>query len=91
MTEVLDVAPIDAIYSLSKEAMAFFGALDFIPPHIRDQAIDLKMHWVSETGKDPIRLTGGMRILPTVSIEAKDGPCKKYTFSSTKTRETQNR
>ena len=87
---MLDVAPIDAIYSLSKQAISDFAG-DLLPSHLKAQAIDLKIHWVSETGKDPIRLTGGMRILPTVSIEAKDGPCKKYTFSSTKTRETQNR
>lgn len=68
MTEVLDIAPIEAIYSVSKEAMSHFAG-DLIPPHIKEQAIDLKVHWVSETGKDPIRLTSGIRILPTVSLK----------------------
>ena len=67
MTEVLDIAPIDAIYALSEEAMNHFGG-DMVPARLRTQAIDLKIHWVSETGKDPIRLTSGIRMLPTVSL-----------------------
>ena len=65
---MLDVAPIDAIYSLSKQAISDFAG-DLLPSHLKAQAIDLKIHWVSETGVEPIRLTSGIRILPTVSLE----------------------
>lgn len=38
-----------------------------VPPHLKEQAIDLQIHWVSETGKAPGLLTGGLKVIPTVS------------------------
>ena len=66
ITEILDVAPIDAIYALSKETADRFPDT-FLPPQLRAQSLDLKVHWVSETGKTPISLTSKISMNPTVS------------------------
>ncbi|ETI25113.1 hypothetical protein G647_04485 [Cladophialophora carrionii CBS 160.54] len=61
-TEVLDVAPIDLLHSMSKK---FVAALEpFYPGDIAAQALDIEFHWVNETGKTA-KLTGGISLVPT--------------------------
>lgn len=65
-TEILDVAPVDMIYSLSKNFIDTFPG-DLFSPHYRAQAPDIEVHWVTEAGKAaPSRLTSNITLLPTV-------------------------
>ncbi|RYO83346.1 hypothetical protein DL766_008467 [Monosporascus sp. MC13-8B] len=69
LNETLDVAPVDALYAMSKEETKFMPD-DLLPPHLKAQAFDIKFHWVSETGKAPARLTSGINLIPTDSYES---------------------
>ncbi|RYP65764.1 hypothetical protein DL771_008129 [Monosporascus sp. 5C6A] len=66
VNEVLDVAPIDALYGMSKEGMKVFPD-ELMPQHLRAHAFDIEFHWVSETGKAPARLSSGINLIPTDS------------------------
>ncbi|KFY75550.1 hypothetical protein V499_04486 [Pseudogymnoascus sp. VKM F-103] len=69
ITEVLDVAPIDMIYSLGKDFISTFPDA-LVPPSLKARAIDFKIHWVSETGETTYsQLTSGLRIVPTDTFE----------------------
>lgn len=39
----------------------------FMPPNLKEQALDMDFHWVNQTGKTA-RLTGGLRVQPTVNL-----------------------
>lgn len=66
-TEILDVAPIDMMHGLSKKFLDTFPP-GMLPAATAAQALDLEFHWVSETN-DPIRLTSGIKMLPTDTFE----------------------
>lgn len=61
VTEILDVAPIDYLYGLSKH---FVAALP-ISDELRAKAIDINFHWITENGV-PGKLTSNMTIPVTV-------------------------
>ncbi|KIW28101.1 uncharacterized protein PV07_07786 [Cladophialophora immunda] len=61
-TELLDVAPIDLLYSVSKNYVQTLE--EFAPEGMAAQALDIEFHWVNQTGKTA-RLTGGVSIQPT--------------------------
>lgn len=65
ITEVLDIAPIDFLGGISKDFTSLFPD-EVIPASMKDQAIDVQIHYVNETGK-PAKLTSGMTIEVTVS------------------------
>ncbi|KIW75175.1 hypothetical protein Z517_11947 [Fonsecaea pedrosoi CBS 271.37] len=61
-TEILDVAPIDLLNSVSKN---FVQTLEeFALPGMAAQALDIDFHWVNQTGKTA-KLTGGVSVQPT--------------------------
>lgn len=62
VTELLDIAPVDMLHGLTPEIVS---TIPFIPPAIKEQTLDMKIHWISETG-GPARLTGGLTVQPTV-------------------------
>ncbi|KAI1614303.1 class I glutamine amidotransferase-like protein [Exophiala viscosa] len=62
-TEILDVAPVDLLYGMSKLLVNDFGD-SFLPPNLKAQALDMDFHWVNQTGKTA-RLTGGASVQPT--------------------------
>lgn len=66
-TELIDVAPIDALHGISTR---FFHVLP-VSDELKAKALDVNFHWVTETGK-PGKLTGGMTVDATVrhSIES---------------------
>lgn len=69
MTEVLDVAPIDAVSGISGELIKDFPPEfdGILPPEQRAQHLDVEFHWVSEKGPaEPRRLTCNMSLIPTV-------------------------
>ncbi|KPM35811.1 hypothetical protein AK830_g10748 [Neonectria ditissima] len=69
VTEVLDVAPVDALHSLDTE---FVNTLpdEGVPPHFKAQSLAIEIHWISQDGPEKhSRLTSGMSILPTHSFE----------------------
>ncbi|SPO05590.1 uncharacterized protein DNG_08277 [Cephalotrichum gorgonifer] len=69
VTEILDVAPIDMLYSMSKNFLQTFPG-DLLPPHFAAQALDIELHWVTEAGKAaPAHLTSNITLLPTDSFE----------------------
>lgn len=63
-TEILDVAPIDIFSGLSKEIVQNFPE-DLLPARLRDQALDVEFHWVTEHGKEA-KVTAGGTIKATV-------------------------
>jgi hypothetical protein len=63
-TEILDVAPIDFLNGFNKEFLASFPS-QLVSEELKDQALDIKFHWVNETGSTAT-LTGGLNIIPTV-------------------------
>lgn len=67
-TEILDVAPVDLLYGMSKHLVHDF-ADGFMPPNLKEQALDMDFHWVNQTGKTA-RLTGGLRVQPTVRLSS---------------------
>ncbi|KAM5343996.1 hypothetical protein ACJ41O_012533 [Fusarium nematophilum] len=70
VTELLDVAPVDMIYGISKDFVAPFPD-DLVAPSLKAEALDFEFHWVSEAGKGAhSRLTGGISLLPTDSFES---------------------
>lgn len=73
---MLDVAPIDMIYSLGKDFISTFPDA-LVPPSLKARAIDFKIHWVSETGETTYsQLTSGLRIVPTVSGNVSQSNCR---------------
>lgn len=62
MTEILDVAPVDLLHSLSKD---FLKRLPYVPAHLADQGIDIEFHWVTEHGDDG-DATANIKIKATV-------------------------
>ncbi|RYP50165.1 hypothetical protein DL768_004282 [Monosporascus sp. mg162] len=69
LNETLDVAPVDGIYGMSKEGIKCMPD-ELVPPHLKAQAFDMEIHWVSETGEAPARLTSGINLIPTDSYES---------------------
>ncbi|CAG7565912.1 unnamed protein product [Fusarium equiseti] len=70
ITEILDVAPVDMIHSLSKNFIETFPGGDLFPSHYNAQALDIEIHWITEHGKDtPARLTSNITLLPTDSFK----------------------
>ncbi|KAF4345077.1 hypothetical protein FBEOM_952 [Fusarium beomiforme] len=68
-TEILDVAPIDFLYGLSKSAWkkSFEG---IAPAQLESQTMDMEFHWVSEAGTaSPSTLTSGIKIVATDSFD----------------------
>jgi hypothetical protein len=65
MTEILDVAPVDMLHSMSKKFAKSLEAL--YPAGMIDQALDMEFHWVNETG-ETAKLTGGINLVPTVRL-----------------------
>ncbi len=63
-TEILDVAPIDLLYGMSKHFVKPFED-DILTPELKAQALDFEFHWVNQFGKAS-SLTGGLPIQPTV-------------------------
>jgi transcriptional regulator GlxA family with amidase domain len=67
-TEILDVAPIDALSSISKKTLAEVPE-ELLPSAFTSQALDFEFHWVSEAGPSEIsRLTSGISLVPTDSF-----------------------
>lgn len=66
MTEILDVAPIDLIAALSKKNIGLIPEF-LLTDKMRDQLLDVELHWVTETGKDG-KLTSGAMVKATVSF-----------------------
>ncbi|KAK5460803.1 hypothetical protein LTS15_002866 [Exophiala xenobiotica] len=62
-TEILDVAPIDLLYGMSKDFVEPFKD-DILIPELKAQALEFEFHWVNQFGKAS-RLTGGLQIQPT--------------------------
>ncbi|KAF9766426.1 hypothetical protein IL306_001175 [Fusarium sp. DS 682] len=65
-TEILDVAPVDFLYGLSKSVWKknFAGVA---PPQLESQTMDMEFHWISETGTaSPSTMTSGIKIVATV-------------------------
>lgn len=65
-TEILDVAPVDMFYALSKNLIEDWPEA-IMDPKLKNEAHDMDFFWVNETGKNG-KLTGGLTIQPTVSI-----------------------
>ncbi|KAF5262808.1 class I glutamine amidotransferase-like protein [Fusarium oxysporum f. sp. albedinis] len=68
-TEILDVAPIDFLYGLSKNAWksSFEGVA---PAKLESETMDMEFHWVSEKGTDsPCILTSGIKLVATDSFD----------------------
>ncbi|KAF4549959.1 Hypothetical protein D9617_19g102640 [Elsinoe fawcettii] len=65
VTEVLDIAPVDILCSISKP---FLRRLGYLPDHLVAQGIDIEFHWITETGEDGL-LTSGIKIKATDSIK----------------------
>lgn len=66
VTEHLDIAPVGFFSCISR------GFLKHAPPNLLSddlisQALDFEHHWVTEDGKTPARLTGNLKVVPTVS------------------------
>ncbi|KAK0742421.1 class I glutamine amidotransferase-like protein [Apiosordaria backusii] len=70
LTELLDVAPIDLFHSLTPKFLQPFPDA-FIAPHLKQQAVDMEFHWVTETGKIPStnNVSSGTTIVPTDSFD----------------------
>ncbi|RYP79671.1 hypothetical protein DL769_002828 [Monosporascus sp. CRB-8-3] len=69
LNETLDVASVDALHGMSKEWTKSVPD-EVLPPHLKAQAFDIEIHWVSETGKALARLTSGINLIPTDSYES---------------------
>ncbi len=65
VTEILDVAPIDLLNGLTSEFVKDWPH-ELMSASLQAQSVDIKFHWVTETGKSA-RLTSGMSITATVS------------------------
>ncbi|KAL9622887.1 MAG: hypothetical protein Q9160_002813 [Pyrenula sp. 1 TL-2023] len=61
-TELLDIAPIDMLNSLRRE---FIGPEFPIKQNLKDQTIDMQIHWVAETASHPRGLTAGLSVTVT--------------------------
>jgi len=66
-TEILDVAPIDLLNGMSKEFMRVLP----VPDALKAKALDVKFHWVNETGK-VARLTSGISMDATVCLRSRN-------------------
>lgn len=63
LTEILDVAPIDFLNSLSKK----FTAMMPITDELKAKAYDIEFHWITEKGT-PAELTAGISLNATVRM-----------------------
>ena len=63
-TEILDIAPVDMFNGISKQNLQDWPA-EIIDPRLKEEALDIKIHWVNQTGK-PAKLTAGLTLQPTV-------------------------
>lgn len=65
-TEILDVAPIDFLYGLSKKAWkSSFESV--APAKLESETMDMEFHWVHEKGAgSPCILTSGIKLVATV-------------------------
>lgn len=64
----MDIAPVDLFGSMDK---SFVNAMpdEMMPSNLKDQAIDIQIHWVSEAGSvKQSHLTCGLHLTPTVCI-----------------------
>jgi len=68
-TELLDIAPLDLIHHMARGGFVHNFPDEIIPPNLKAQALDIKSHWVNETG-EPAKLTGGMNVEVTVGGRA---------------------
>lgn len=66
VTEILDVAPVDAFAELSKATMEHMPD-GFVSKEAKAQALDFEFFWVNEKG-DHAALTAGMSVKMTVSF-----------------------
>ncbi|KAF4995474.1 hypothetical protein FGRMN_5095 [Fusarium graminum] len=67
-TELLDVAPIDLLHSLTKHWNKGFSSV--LPDGVESQAIDIEFHWVSKNGPAiPNKLTTSINLVATDSFE----------------------
>lgn len=64
ITEILDVAPIDIFAALSVENVQNLTE-SLLTAHLREQALDVEFHWVTEYGQEA-ELTAGGSIKATV-------------------------
>jgi len=62
----LDVAPVDILHGLSRSFLNEWPEA-ILDPKLKEEALDMNFFWVNETGK-LAKLTGGLRVQPTVSI-----------------------
>ncbi|KAK4190755.1 class I glutamine amidotransferase-like protein [Podospora australis] len=69
ITEILDVAPIDMLNSLTKSFLDPQPS-GLIPAHLLSQALDIQFHWVTETGSFPTtpNHTSRITLVPTDSF-----------------------
>ncbi|KAL2848950.1 hypothetical protein BJX68DRAFT_238055 [Aspergillus pseudodeflectus] len=68
-TELLDIAPSSFFSGISRSFLKDFPPKVF-PEEIKDKVPEFVFHWVTETGDEPAKLTGGMRVVPTDSFES---------------------
>ncbi|KFA68145.1 hypothetical protein S40285_08626, partial [Stachybotrys chlorohalonatus IBT 40285] len=67
--EVLDVAPVDTLHSLSTHFVKHFPP-ELLSDDMKSQSLPFEFHWVSSSGaKENRHLTGGITIVPTDSYE----------------------
>ncbi|KAG8628833.1 hypothetical protein KVT40_002698 [Elsinoe batatas] len=64
MTEILDIAPVDILHSLSND---FLSRMAYLPDNLRSQGLDIKFHWVTENGEAG-DVTSGIKIRATDSF-----------------------
>lgn len=63
-TEILDIAPVDVLTAMSKDAISIFPP-EVVAEELKKQAVAVDMHYVNESGK-PARVTSGMSLNVTV-------------------------
>ncbi|KAI9154943.1 Protein RTA1 [Paramyrothecium foliicola] len=71
-TEFMDIAPIDFLYQISTHFLKAWNWDDaFMPPELKNQAVDFQFHWVTESGTaNSGKLTSCAVINPTDSFES---------------------
>jgi hypothetical protein len=62
MTQYLDTGPIDLLAMMGEHYVSAF----MLGGKIDAQKLKIDIHYISESGKDPINTTAGLKILPTV-------------------------
>lgn len=66
LVQLLDLAPIDLLTTLQPEYLDACG----LPEWIVALAIESKIHYITEDGEKPVKMTSGVRIQPTVGDES---------------------